>query len=77
MRVVTEPAIGAVDGTNCLFSTSVVYRRQTLVVFLNGIVLRKDWENGWKEFPLKRFRVLEAPLVGDDLQVQYIPAGRS
>ena len=74
MFVVIEPAVGAVDGSNRLFETTKVYTRGSLIVFLNGFALRRLWANGWVECPLKKFQMKEAPLPGDDLQVQYLPA---
>jgi hypothetical protein len=75
VRVVIEPAVGVVDGTNRVFETTVVYKRGTLIVYQNGRALRRAWENGWVELPANRFKMKEAPLLGDDLQVQYLPGG--
>lgn len=44
-----EVPAGAVDGGNTTFTTSVPYQPGTTAVFLNGLLLRPDLDDGWLE----------------------------
>lgn len=74
MQVINEEAQGEINGANTTFGTSFIYARNSLRVFLNGQLLRKDWENGWSELPFNQFKMKLAPVAGDSLQVNYLPS---
>lgn len=44
-----EVPSGAIDGVNTVFYVSVPYRPGTTAVFLNGLLLRADYSDGWTE----------------------------
>ena len=44
-----EVPSGAIDGINTVFYVSVPYRPGTTAVFLNGLLLREDYPDGWTE----------------------------
>lgn len=69
-----EPAIGATDGTNRVFQTSAPYRPGSVIVFLNGGSLVREYENGWVELGGNSFRLNEAPLLGDTVLVLFTTA---
>jgi hypothetical protein len=66
-----EQAIGPVDGTNTYFSTSVGYISGSLDVFLNGILLRKQDDDGWVELAGTNFEMKRPPSPGDIVSVFY------
>lgn len=71
---VLEPVIGAVNGSNRDFRTASQYVPGTLVVFLNGLALAADTDDGWIELGGNRFRMKTAPFAADAVQVYYRPA---
>lgn len=44
-----EVATGPIDGVNLVFNVSMPYRPGTTAVFLNGLLLRADYTDGWTE----------------------------
>jgi len=44
-----EVPSGAIDGVNRVFTVSQPYRPGTTAVFLNGLLLRADYPDGWDE----------------------------
>jgi len=70
---VIENAIGSINGVNRLFRTTADYQPDTLKVWLNGLLLKKDGSDGWAEIGGKRFQMHEAPHVGDTVRVYYMP----
>lgn len=44
-----EVPAGAIDGVNTVFTVSVPYKAGTTAVFLNGLLLRADLDDGWTE----------------------------
>jgi len=44
-----EVPAGAIDGVNVVFNVSQAYRPGTPAVFLNGLLLRADYTDGWIE----------------------------
>lgn len=44
-----EVPAGAIDGVNVVFTVSVPYRPGSTAVFLNGLLLRADYTDGWLE----------------------------
>lgn len=70
---VIEVAVGVIDGVNTTFRVSVMYVPGSLQVWLNGLLLRKDWDNGWVELGSNKFRLKEAPISGDVVQAYFRP----
>lgn len=70
-----EVALGTPDGSNTLFQTPSPYVPNTLAVFVNGKLYRRDWDDGWVETnPMNGvFTMKEAPLSGDAVQVFFSP----
>ena len=66
---VFEDAIGSIDGTNTVFSTSGTYVPGTLFVLLNGQLQQKDCV---QELGGTSFTFAFAPEVGDTFQVRYL-----
>ena len=64
-------ALGAVNGSNQNFSTPSPYMPGSLRIFLNGDLLQQDLDNGWVELTPTTFKLTEAPLPGDYVQVYY------
>jgi hypothetical protein len=69
--VILEEAIGTIDGVNSLFRTSAPYIQDSLYVFLNGLLKKRDWDDGWEEIDEYSFRLKEAPQFGDTVYVIY------
>ena len=68
-----EPAAGLVDGVNTVFLSSVAYVPNSVQVWLNGQMKRKDFDDGWIELGSNKIKLKEAPLPGDVVQVFYRP----
>lgn len=73
---IIEVPSGAVDDSNVIFTTSQPYVAGTLSVFVNGLLFRADWADGWTETdPAAGTVTLKiAPMTGDSVQVYFIPA---
>jgi len=71
-----EVPSGVIDGVNTLFITSEPYVAGQLYVFLNGLLQRRDYDDGWIETNPATGAVTlkEAPQTTDVLQVYYIPS---
>jgi hypothetical protein len=67
--VITEAAIGTLDGVNVQFQTSGSYVPGTLFVFWNGQLQRQDFVT---EVADRQFSVDEAPEAVDVLYVRYV-----
>lgn len=73
-----EVPTGAIDGVNLVFNVSQAYKPGTTAVFLNGLLLRADYADGWVESSpaLGRITMKEPPRVTkitpDVVQVFYI-----
>jgi hypothetical protein len=72
-KALVATAIGTVDGVNRDFQTGAPYLLGSTVVFLNGMALRRDWDNGWVELGSDKIRMNEAPITGDALQIYFRP----
>jgi hypothetical protein len=70
---VIEVATGAVDGTNRLFRVSASYAPGSVQVWLNGLLLKRDYDDGWAELGSNVIRLKVAPVSGDTVQVFYRP----
>lgn len=64
---------GLTDGVNCEFETLTYYKPGSVMVFRNGLLLKKDFVDGWIELGGKRVYMKEAPLSIDVMKVYYIP----
>lgn len=69
-----EVPAGAVDGSNQIFTVSVPYGAGTIAVFLNGMLMRADYDDGWVEAnPASgQVEMKQAPLVSDVVQIFFI-----
>jgi len=73
-----EVPVGAIDGSNVVFNVSQAYKPGTTAVFLNGLLLRADYPDGWTESdPATGEVTLKEPprvtkITPDVVQVFYI-----
>ena len=69
-----EVAAGPIDGSNVNFSVTMPYLASTLVVWLNGQLKRRDWDDGWIELsPLGgTFQMKVPPKLLDIVQAFYL-----
>lgn len=73
-----EVAQGVIDGANVIFNVSQAYKPGTTAVFLNGLLLRGDYPDGWTESdPATGEVTLKVPprvtkITPDVVQVFYI-----
>lgn len=69
-----EVPTGTIDGANKTFTTAFPYIAGSLQVWWRGLPRRNDWDDGAVETTPGSgiFDMKEAPLPGDDLQVQYL-----
>lgn len=44
-----EVPLGVIDGANVVFNVSQAYKPGTTAIFLNGLLLRADYDDGWIE----------------------------
>lgn len=65
-----ETPTGAIDGTNRNFTTASSYTANQLAVYLNGLRLRRIGD--YTETGVATFQMVNAPLAGDSLSVDYI-----
>lgn len=70
-----EVPAGAIDGVNKVFTVSLPYQSGTTAVFLNGVLQRIDFDDGWVETSPATGAVTlnEAPVLLDTVQVYYVP----
>lgn len=59
------------DGLRTDFDVSQPYKPGTVSVWLNGLRLVADWDDGFEELGGTTIRLKEAPLLWDSLQAQY------
>jgi hypothetical protein len=73
-----EVPSGVIDGANLVFNVSQAYKPGTTAVFLNGLLLRADYDDGWTESdPATGEITLKEPprvtkITPDVVQVFYI-----
>lgn len=72
LPVLGEVAVGPVNGSNRLFRTARTYKAGSLRVFLNGLLGLRELVDGWTELGSNKFRLHEAPKIGDQVQVYYV-----
>lgn len=71
-------AVGLVDGVNKDFTTPTDFTSGSLEVFLNGILLRRQDDDGWIETGTNAFQLKETPQPLDLIRVFYtdtLPVG--
>lgn len=64
---------GTIDGANKVFSTGVSYKPGSIVVFINGMLIRQPDDDGWTELGSNQIEMKEAPRFGDTLNASYLP----
>lgn len=64
---------GTINGSNLIFKTPAPYVPGTLRVFVNGQLLRSDFDDGWTELGGDTFRLKEAPIVEDTISAYFVP----
>lgn len=67
-----EDAFGPINGSNKRFETLSSYRPGSLRVWINGVLLYRDFEDGFTEGGGKTFHMKEAPLSESTVRVFYI-----
>ena len=71
-----EVATGVINGVNTIFFTTFAYQSDTLKVWHNGHLFRRDDEDGFIETnpSTGEFTMKESPLSGDTIIVRYMEA---
>lgn len=71
-----EVPTGIIDGVNSIFYTAFPYQSDTLKVWHNGHLFRRDDEDGFVETnPVTGvFTMKESPFEGDTIIVRYMEA---
>lgn len=64
---------GVVDGVNKVFTTAHTYKAGSIVVWLNGLLVRPLDEDGWTEISNTQVELTDAPLPNDTVNASYIP----
>lgn len=69
-----EVPIGAINGVNTLFTTSVAYKAGSTAVFVNGMLRVGSDDDGWSETDPNAGEVtlVTAPLTGDKVQIFFL-----
>jgi hypothetical protein len=73
--ILGETAQGAVNSSNRTFKTAYRYKAGSLQVWRNGLMGQRELVDGWTELGGQKFRLDEAPVTGDQIQVYYIALG--
>lgn len=61
------------DGVITDFTITQYYRPNTVSVWLNGLRLLADWDDGFIELGNKQIRMKEAPFEGDSITIEFEP----
>lgn len=64
--------MGAINGVNKDFTLAIPYKAGTLRVWINGVLVRDDDDDGWVETSSIAFQLKEAPLTDDRVQVYRV-----
>lgn len=64
---------GVIDGSNLVFQTPAQYVPGSVRVFVNGQLLRADFDDGWVELGGDKIRLKIAPVVGDTVSAYFVP----
>lgn len=59
------------NGVRKSFYTSVPYKANSVSIWLNGVKLIKEWDDGFAELGGTEVLMSEPPLLGDSLQAEY------
>lgn len=70
---IIEDLSGITNGINTVFRTSAPYKPGTVRIFRNGMMGRSPLADGWVELGGDRLQLKEPPVLGDILQVYYLP----
>lgn len=73
MRAVVEPGIGTPNGIRTLFRTSSPYLVGSVRMFVNGLLMSKDLEDGWSELGDRKVQTKLVLDPSDIVQFYYIP----
>ena len=68
-----ENPIPSPNGASVDFFTSQNYQSGSMSVWLNGIRLIQEWDDGYEETGSNKITLKVAPLNGDSLHVEYQP----
>lgn len=66
-----EIPIGDIDGINDLFETTLDYIADSLQVWYDGVLIKKDFDDGFIELGNKQFRLKQIPPENTKLSVWY------
>jgi len=69
-----ERPVGSIDGANRAFQTDAEFVPATLRVWLNGLLVRGEDEDGWEVTGVATFEMRRAPVAGDTLLCRYVEA---
>ena len=72
-NLIKETMTPSPDGVEVKFYTSQSYRGNSVSVWLNGIKLIKEFDDGFDETGSNEVTMKETPLTGDSLQAEYQP----
>lgn len=70
---VIEIPVGSINGVNRTFRVSSDYRPGTTQVWLNGLMHRREGQDGWSELGGNKVQLHEAPRSGDVVQIYFLP----
>jgi hypothetical protein len=62
---------GIIDGINTDYVVSFDFQATSVNVFLNGVLLERDRDNGFWEIPPRTVRFKIAPKTDDSVQIEY------
>jgi len=66
-----EKPTGSIDGHNDTFQTQLDYEPEHLRVFWDGVLIKRELDDGFVELYNKQFRFKQIPPLGTKLQVWY------
>jgi hypothetical protein len=70
-KPIKETLLPAPDGIAIDFFTSKTYKLNSVSLWINGIKLIRDWDDGFEELGGNMIRMKEAPLEFDSVQAEY------
>lgn len=73
MRYAIKALNGIIDGSNRVFYAEESFTPGTIVVFINGVCVKEDNDDGWEETGWNEVTLKEAPIVGDVVSAAYRP----
>ena len=66
-----EAPSGVIDGVNATFTTSAPFDSSIINVWLNGVLVRRDNDDGFVVTGASTFDLNEVPVLGDTVHVRY------